>query len=429
MSSASKVFQEELKGTQLFQVQIDENAIQQVFQKLVAQIRIQNQEIEAIKKELSERPKLDEFEQLKNTVDKLKDETKSSKNLIQDNTEMVKSILDERNRGIDEAVQTKLNEMLFAVNAAIHKEIDELFKSEGSQKSATDEIRTMKLTLSKLTQKVDDVKGTLLQAAAAYDGKLNIEQLSRKTIPTCIRIAANNDRKLIQENKMELERIRNDFDDFSNTFNRILPYGDSEFPQFINGYIFSRDDAPTFPTAPYVHSFNDFAQYIAHVVPMMQSMIREIHANLKEIEQSNNEKLSQRQFNVFKTDLDKTLDIMQAETDDYAKRKTNFVLKDNFNELSDSLFDIINGAGGSSCTNTRCIACGSIVQRTTGSIPVTKDNQPYTSRSCVTPRGDSCMSARTTDYLRTDGLEPDRLFKKSKGSSKSQLSKVTYRKI
>ena len=427
MSTADLFKQEITQGKPLFQLQIDTDQIQQIFQKLISQIRIQHQEIEKLKQEITQKSNIDELNELITQVKELRNDCNNSRALIHDNTQLVKTILDERNKAMDQEIQKKVNDMMMTLNAAIKREMEDISNKPATEKKTFDEVHTMKLNMSKVTQKVEDIKNTVIQMAAAYDGKLKVEQLSRKTVPSCVRLAAEKDRRQLDENKKAIEDIQKKLEDFSLTFDRILPYANNEFPQFLKGYIYSREEKPTFPVPPYIHSFHDFALYTTQVIPMMQTMIREIHTNVKDLESDTKEKLSHKQFNAFKGDIDKTIVLLKEETDDYSKRKNNLVLKDDFNELADTIWGIVNGNSNSSCTNTRCICCGKIVQRTTGTIKVQRTTEaPLSSRTTERP-----MSARPVDLLRSDGLQPQSLFSTAnvQNMGYQKKGKVTGRKL
>ena len=102
MNSTSTLFKQELsQGKPLFQFSVDTNTIQTLFQKLISQVRLQNDEIQNLKEELKQRPTIEQITKLESQVENIKTECTNSKELIQDNTELVKSILDERNKNMD----------------------------------------------------------------------------------------------------------------------------------------------------------------------------------------------------------------------------------------------------------------------------------------------------------------------------------------
>lgn len=398
MSSTSEEFRNELNsGKPLFSLEVDDVLIQHLFQKFSEQLKQQSEEIETLKSELANRPKMEDFLNLSQAVVSLQKQCNDSSDVLSETVKKFKSSMDSRQNSINDLIQSKLSEMLFSVNAAIRSELEALDKTPVSTQEAIDEVHDMKLKVAKMSQKLDDVKDTVIQMAAAYDGTMKVDRLSRKTVPACVRVAATRDRNQLQQNTDDIDKIKKQLEEFSQTFNRILPYGDKEFPQFAKGVTYSRSDIPKFPDYPYVYSFNDFAQYTAYVIPLTEAILREMHSYVKQVDATLRSKLDQREYNVNQNEIQKTLRALIEESDDYKNRKDNLISKENFDELSDQLYSIVNGSSNSACTNTRCMACGKFVQRTTGSPQISRVEQKFNDRPQTSRRTKTSLDEQFHD--------------------------------
>lgn len=399
MTSTSEEFRNELNsGKPLFSLEVDDVLIQHLFQKFSEQLKQQSEEIAYLKAELNNRPKMEDFLNLSQAVVTLQKQCNDSSDVLSETVKKFKSSLESRQETINDYVNSKLNEMLFSVNAAIRSELEALDKTPASTQQAIDEVHEMKLKVAKMSQKLDDVKDTVIQMAAAYDGTMKIDRLKRKTVPSCVRVAATRDRNQIQQNADDIDKMKKQFEEFTTTFNRILPYADRDFPQFAKGCTYSRNEIPKFPEYPYVYSFNDFASYTAKVIPLTESILRELHSYIKQLDATLRAKLDQREYNVNQNELQKTLRALIDETTDYKNRKDDIVSKENFDELADQLYSIVNGSSNSACTNTRCMACGKFVQRTTGSPQISRTetyfgDRPKSSRRAATTLEDQFPGA------------------------------------
>lgn len=431
-------FQDERKinrGKPLFSLEIDDVLIQQIFQRFAEQIKSQSEEISFLKKELENRPKMDDFVNLSEAVVSLQKQTTHSSEVLENTVKDFKASMNERSESINQMMQTRLNEMLFSVNAAIRGELEMLDKSPMPTKQTLDDVNNLKLNFAKMNQKVDEIKDTIIQMAAAFDGEINIDKLSKKTVPSCIRCAANRDRTKLDENIEAVKRLKERIDSFEETFDRVLPYQDHSFPQFNNrDYNYDRKQSPTFPPLPQsVTSFDDFASYVSNVIPIIQTSIRGIHGYVSNLDAAVKSKVDKADYDTYQNQTQKTLSFIIQETDDYKEKKNNIVTKDDFQSLSVRLLDVVNGASKSSCTSTRCVACGKIVEHTADTnqnqqIPqFTKNVPPTQSRGWGPQRIGSARTERSVHISETnlaDNLSVEPMPKiRTLRSAKSTITK------
>ena len=407
-------------GKPLFSLQVDDVLIQEIFQKFAEQLKEQTDEIAYLKSELNNRPKMEDFVNLSEAVVSLQKQAHQSSEVLKSTVNDFQSSIEQRSQSLHQILQTKINDMLFSVNAAIRGELETLEKTPVNTKQAIDDVHEMKLQVAKMSQKLDDLKETVIQMTVAYDGEMKFETLKRKTVPTCIENAAKRDRAKIQKNTDDITELSNKLDSFIETFNRILPYHDSNFPQFNNKLNYNRKEMPSYPPIPTsVLSFDDFASYVCDTVPMLENVTRELYSYISNTEAKANNALVASNFETFQTEIQKTLSFIIEETDDYRNRKNNFVTKEDFQNLSDHLFEIVNGASNSSATNMRCIACGKLVQKTSTARTVNSNlsvfqtpqfakNIPPHNKTALIQRPSSAKVENRT-ILGNDGIESMRV--------------------
>ena len=425
-------------GRPLFSLQVDDVLIQELFKNFAAQIKSQQEEISFLKSELNNRPKMEDFVNLSEAVISLQKQANDSSQELRTTVHDFHSSIEQRSQTFNQILQTKVNDMLFSVNAAIRGELEALEKTPVNTKQAIDDVHNIKLKVSKMEQKLDDLKETVIQMAAAYDGNMRFDSLNRKTVPSCVGNAAARDRTKIEENTAQIAEIGKKVDDFIETFNRILTYQDSQFPQFNNKNNYNRKDTPSYPPLPNVTSFNDFSSYVCDVVPILQNVSRELYSYISQVEAKVNITLEKKTFESFQNEIRKTLSFIIEETDDYRAKKNNLVMKEDFQNLSDHLFDVVNGASNSSLTNTRCVACGKIVQNTsptsrTAVAPVSiyqtaqyaKSIPPHPQK--VTIQRASSAKQENRNHYGSDGIESMRIepveSRKLHSSAKSSVSR------
>ena len=392
-------------GKPLFSLQVDDVLIQELFKNFAAQIKNQQEEIDFLKTELKNRPKMEDFVNLSEAVISLQKQANDSSIELRTTVHDFHSSIEQRSQTFNQLLQTKVNDMLFSVNAAIRGELEALEKTPVNTKQAIDDVHNMKLQVSKMEQKLDDLKETVIQMAAAYDGNMRFDTLSRKTVPSCVGNAASKDRARIDENANNIKEIGEKVDKFIDTFNRILPYQDTQFPQFNNKTVYNRKDVPSYPPLPNVSSFDDFSAYVCNVIPLMQNVSRELYNYITQVDAKVNITLEKKTFDSFQNEIRKTLSFIIQETDDYRAKKNNLVLKEDFQNLSDHLFDVVNGASNSSVTNTRCVACGKLVQNTSPS-----------SRTAVAP----VSIYQTAQYAKSIPPHPQKITLQRASSAKQE---------
>ena len=265
-------------------------------------------------------------------------------------------------------------------------------------KDAIDMITEAKLDMQKSNQKIDELSDIIVQMAAAFDGTPKVEGLKSKTAASCIRNAAERDRQTIANLTSRFQEFTKDFLLFKKKFDEVLPVDTHGFPQFIKNPVYNRSDAPTLPHFSPVTNVFDYFKYIGKSLPYIQSVLREMHAYICQIDAAVAQKTDRAEYEQYNDETTKLVNSIIDDVEDYRSKKDILILNDDFEELAADIYRIVNGASNSAATNTRCIACGKMVHRIAGSIKNTSRpiSQQMTSRTekPYTP----------TDSLRTDGL-------------------------
>ena len=120
-------FHDELNsGKPLFSIQVDDVLVQEIFQKLSEQIAQQNKEIIELREELKNRPTLEDFAKMTETVQQIRRDYTASSSQLSNTVNSFYDSLNERTNSINELVQQKTNEMIFAVFKAIEERMDQL---------------------------------------------------------------------------------------------------------------------------------------------------------------------------------------------------------------------------------------------------------------------------------------------------------------
>lgn len=390
------------KGTPLFSLEVDDILVQKIFQRFAEEIKHHRTEIDLIKKELASIPKDSDVQLLRDSIKVLQENQEKSKLTLDQTVIDFHKSLEDNKTLVQNLIQNKLNEMLFSVNAAIRGHFETMDFDPTVCKKAMNNINNINVSINKLSSKVSDLKNSLMQMASAIDGQIGADNLNCSTASGVVRVALSRDRARIDSIDSNIKNISRKLNELSEAVNVALPYKDTQLPQFLNNYQFNRSDTPTFPPAPDVYSLHDLVQYLTTVVPMMQAMVRELFLYLQQVDAVCNDKIGRKEFSMFSDDTQNALKPIIEEFDDFQTHKSSYVLHDDFDELADKLFDIVNGVSNSSATNTRCIACGKKVQRTTGLIRIPRDSSRLKS-----------ISARDIDVLHTDGLSRETLTLKS----------------
>lgn len=402
-------FREELNsGKPLFSIQVDDVLVQEIFQRLAEQISQQHQEILELKEQLKNRPTMEDFTRLTESVQKIRKDYDESSSFFSNTVNSFYDSLNKRTKSINDLVQQKTNEMIFAVHKEIQNRMDQLETTPQMTKEAIDLIHEVKLDLQKSNQKIDELSDTMIQMAAAFDGSPKVEGLKRCNVALCIRNAAERDRQTVSDLSAHFEEFGKDFLDFKKKFDAILPIDTCGFPQFTKNIIYNRSDVPTFPNFAPVSTVFDYFRYIGKTMPYIQAVLRELHAYMSQIDACVAQKTDRVEFEQYNDETTKLINSMIDDVEDYRSKKDALIVNNEFEELASDIYGIVNGASNSAATNTRCIACGKMVQRIAGSIknPTRPVSQQMTSRTERT--------INMQDSLKIDGLvkEPVLTIKK-----------------
>ena len=389
-------------GKPLFSIQVDDVLVQEIFQKLSEQIAEQKREIEELKKELRSRPTLEEFAKLSDIVTEIQTEHNASKSNLSQTFDAVYSSLDERTRSINELVQRKTNEMLFAVNAAIRSEMEKLGYEPQITEDMLKTVGDLKLNYAKALQKIDDLKDAIVKIAASFQGSARVGGLSSKNAAECIRAAAERDRKNLADLKAQMEKFKTEFDTFRDTFEMTLPMAQYGAPPWNTGVTYNRNKKPALPSSPQSTSVYEYFNYMGRAFPYIEAVLREFHSYLQQLDATCEQKADREEVEQGFAKDDTRIDALLVEVDDYRSKKDQLVFQNEFEGLAGDLYAIVNGTSNAAATNTKCIVCGKKVQRTTGSIQQNVSNRAV-SQCSLTPRGPTTNA----DLLRIDGLQQE----------------------
>lgn len=419
----SEEFRNELNsGKPLFSIQVDDVLVQEIFQKLAEQIAAQNEEIKYLKEQLANRPTTEEFVRLTEAVQQIQKDYSSSSSILSKTVDSFYSSLEERTKSINDLVQQKVNEMLFSVNAAIRGQIEMLENGPHVAQDTLDTVHNLKLQVARTTQKVEDLKETLIQMAAGFDGSSKVEGLTRKTAPSTVRSAVDKDRKKLAQTNKKLADFEKEFLEFQDTFDTILPVKTRGFPQFIAPPQYNRKSTPEFPKMPAAQTVFDYFDFIAKAMPVVYSVLRELHAYILQIDATVAQKTDRGEFEQYTNETQRLVNSIIDDVEDYRSKKDHLILHEHFEELAQDIYNIVNGASNSAATNTRCIACGKMVQRVAGSIKsprTTSTARPTSSQSAreLTGKTDK-TSSRDSELLKLDGLVHETLIDKKTNTAR-----------
>lgn len=390
-------------GKPLFSIQVDDLLVQEIFQKLSDQIAEQRREIEELKKELSSRPTVEEFTKLSNIVNEIQTDYYASRSNLSQTVDSFYSSLDERTRIINELVQRKTNEMLFAVNAAIRSEMENLGYEPKITQDTLQSVHDLKLNYSKAMQKIDDLKDSIVRIAASFEGSARVGGLNSKNAAECIRIAAEKDRKNLADMKAQMDKFKSDFDSFRETFEMTLPMKDFGAPKWNTGLTYNRNKKPELPTKPQTSSVYEYLSYMGRAFPYVEAVLREFHSYIQQIDATVQQKTDREEFEEEVGKIETRIDALVVDVEDYRNKKDKLVFQNEFEGLAGDLYAVVSGASNAAATNTKCIVCGKKVQRTTGSMQPNVSNRAV-SQCSLTPRG---VTATNADILRLDGLQQE----------------------
>ena len=355
-----QTFRKELDiGKPLFSLQINEELVQKIFLKLNEQIKEQNKEISILKEELSLRPSLLEFNDLKNTISQMKEQIKIMNLNHITQYETINESLTEKSSTINTLVQQKVNDMLFSVSAAIREQA-EIKIEEPKQNKNNDEkiINELKLHISKLSYRIDELKENFNQLSFAFDDSTeNNNTINHKNTSISIRAQISNDRLKITENSKKIQTISERLEMYIETFIKLFPTN-LQFPQFDNNFFYNKKEIPKFPTIPYLNNIQDFLLYITSTYPRIQSILREYFNMFSNIENNIHLKLDKIEFFNFEKEYKNQLKSLLTNLEEFNKRKDHLVFKEDFEDLAKNLFNIINNNNNDSLINSKCIVCG-----------------------------------------------------------------------
>jgi hypothetical protein len=256
----------------------------------------------------------------------------------------------------------------------------------------------LKLKNAKLTQKVDDVRDAVIQIAASFGGSQQIEAGTTEAACNFIRQTADQDRRQISDVRRQLDKFTREFTDFKSAFEVMLPFNRFGYPEWNQTVCYNRSKTPAFPAYPQEFSVYAYFVWLSKTLPYVQAVLREFHAYLLQLDAQVSQKSDRGELEMIASKTKKTVNSLVDDVEDYRSKKDMFVLHQHFEELASNIYGIVSGASNAAATNTRCIACGKMVQRTTGSIKPRATSQQM--------RPDD-PEPRTTDFLKLDGLQQD----------------------
>jgi hypothetical protein len=316
--------------------------------------------------------------------------------------------LEEKTSGINEIVQVKTNEMLFAVNAAINRQMEILGNSPQITQDSLDTLAELKLNHAKMNQKVDDVRDTVVQIAASFGGSMQLESVTTEAACDYIRQATDRDRRQVLDVRRQLDKLTKQFDDFKETFDVLLPFNRLGYPEWNQNVCYNRAKTPAFPNFPQEFSVYSYFVWLSKTLPYVQAVLREFHAYLLQLDAQVAQKSDRGEFERIASKTKRVVNALMDDVEDYRSKKDMFVLHQHFEELASDIYGIVNGASNAAATNTRCIACGKMVQRTTGTLKPRAVSQQM--------RPDD-PDARTVDFLKLDGLQQEPVLSVKKVST------------
>jgi hypothetical protein len=392
----SDLFADELtSGKPLFSIQVDDVLIQEIFRQLSDQLSEQRREIERLRAELDRRPTAAEFAELSGIVQLMQNQYSASSSKFSKSVERFYSSLEESTRGINELVESKTSEMLFAVNAAIRGQMELLEKSPQMTQDAIDSLHQLKLLNAKLSQKVSDISDAVSNIAASFGGSTRVDGLTTESACSFIREAVDRDRKSVADMRNQLGKFSAVFNDFKEQFEVILPFQRLGYPQWTTNVCYNRSKVPTFPTFPHEASIYAYFSYISGTMPYVQAVLREFHSYLLQLDATVSQKADRGEFEMVTAKTKRMVNGLVSDVEDYREKRNTFVLHQDFEELASDILALVSGASNAAATNTRCITCGKFVKATTGAIKAKQ------------PKPDKESELRTADVLRLDGLQQE----------------------
>jgi len=265
-------------------------------------------------------------------------------------------------------------------------------------------VHDLKLKYAKASQKIDDLQDSVVQIAAGFEGSARVEGLTGKSAGECIRAAAERDRRGVAEMRAQVARFSRDFARFKDVFEMALPLEKIGAPQWHASAAYDRATKPVLPAPPQDASVYDYIAYMGRAFPYVQAVLREFHAGMGQLSAAVEQKTDRTEFEIATARTRKELAAIVPDVEDYRSRRAHLVLRQDFEELAEDVYGIVNGASKAAATNTKCIGCGKLVQRTVGSIQPGL-SRTATQRSPLSSRGD--VTTRTADLLRLDGLQQE----------------------
>jgi hypothetical protein len=392
----SDLFADELgSGKPLFSIQIDDILVQDIFRQLSEQLSEQRREIDKLRADLDRRPTAADLAELSAIVQSIQTQYCASSSTFSKNIAAFYNSIEEKTRGVNELVESKTSEMLFAVNAAIRGQMELVGNAPPVGRDAFDSLHELKLSNAKLSQKVGDISDAVSKIAASFGGSAKVEGLTAESSCSFIREAVDRDRKSVIDMRNQLNKFSTDFNDFKEIFEEMLPFKRLGFPQWATEVCYNRSKVPTFPVLPQEASVFGYFSYIARTLPYIQSVLREFHSYLLQLDATVSQKADRGEFDMSLAKTKLIVSELVVDVEDYRDRRNTFVLRQDFEELASNLLILINGVSNAAGTNTRCIACGKHVRATTGAIKAKQ------------PRSEKESELRTAGILKLDGLQEE----------------------
>lgn len=361
-------------GRPLFSLRVDDVLIQQIFQKLSDQVKVQSEEIAELKRELASRPKKEEFIDIRDSIIKIQDDYKEKSSNVQILIDQFTVFLNSKTSSMDKLVEEKINQITLSINAAIEKEF-EAKENFLRKKENENSILSLRREFDLLDQKAKVTRDRVVQIAGAIDDVSKPGTITHKNAASCVRVAITRDREILRKCYQSVQNMEKTYDLVNSSITNVLS-NEQAMPQFSNETTWNRTEPPSFPPIPIVSSLRDILLYVCEVIPIFEAVLREFYFYLQNIDSKVNNKMEKSFFGQFSESFEKTLEFFKTEIQDYTQKKNFFVFKSDFTEFASTIYSMMEGHSLSAATNTKCIACGKNVQRVSG--PVKTSRRPST---------------------------------------------------
>ena len=209
----------------------------------------------------------------------------------------------ERKNANDKLIQTKVNEMLFSVNIAIHGQIEMLEFDPLIAKEAINSVNDIRSNLNRNNKKLKNLKDTIIQIAANMSNQKTPSFINRKNAPHFVKSVAESNEKRMDSIQKEYTALFQKLKKFKTIFYKVLPLKKRNLPQFSKSPLYSISQAPRFPQLPQITSAIDYFDYLSQTIPYSQSVIKEFHYFLSQVNNSLSNKTDITDFEQFRTEI------------------------------------------------------------------------------------------------------------------------------